>query len=140
MRPALPDPRRHPRDARRGRREPARGDRGAAADEAGLDGEGHAAADPDVTRADFETNARREQRERACLPRIACRAARETAGEHGLAFTRDEQSLANKIAQLLANPELRAQLGRSAAEFARQNYGWDRVTQKYEALFAKMLK
>ncbi|HEV2112867.1 MAG TPA: glycosyltransferase [Terriglobales bacterium] len=65
---------------------------------------------------------------------------RETAGEHGLAFEHDERSLAQEIERLIHDPELRSRLGRSAAEYARQNYGWEQVTEKYEALFAEMLK
>lgn len=65
---------------------------------------------------------------------------RETAGEHGIAFDHDPGSLAVKISELVSDAELRDRLGRSAAAYARQDYGWDQVTEKYEALFAEMLK
>ena len=63
---------------------------------------------------------------------------RETANGCGLMFSREESDLANKIARLLDDGQLRAQLGEAAADYARRNYGWDEVTRKYEALFEEV--
>jgi len=53
---------------------------------------------------------------------------------------RDPEALAQALLVLLADPELRAELGRNAAEYARA-YGWpivtDRIVSVYEELLAR---
>ena len=63
---------------------------------------------------------------------------RETAADCGLAFAHNENDLAAKMQQLISDPVLRRQLGEAGAQRARQLYGWEEVTQKYETLFREL--
>lgn len=63
----------------------------------------------------------------------------ETAGDAGMPFRADRMDLAAAISRLLADGELRLQLGRKAQERATQTFGWDETTRKYESLFSELL-
>lgn len=50
---------------------------------------------------------------------------------------RDHQALADRLEQILLDPELQARLGRQAAEWARQ-YSWSRIADQITALYAEV--
>ncbi|MEM0203267.1 MAG: glycosyltransferase family 4 protein [Archaeoglobaceae archaeon] len=60
-------------------------------------------------------------------------------GYNGI-FTKrgDPESLANAITYLLENEEVREKMGRNAKEKARQ-YSWDKIAEKYEEVYKKVL-
>jgi glycosyltransferase involved in cell wall biosynthesis len=64
---------------------------------------------------------------------------RETAGDAGIPFARDEGSLAQALQRLLSDAALREALGQRAKARAREKYGWDGVADAYERLFREML-
>ena len=64
---------------------------------------------------------------------------RETTGEGGMPFLSDSADLAAGIYRLLADANLRQELGRKAHERAAKVFGWEETTQKYESLFAELL-
>ncbi len=66
-------------------------------------------------------------------------ANRETARDCGVPFRADESDLAKKLNQLIGAPKHIEELGQRAQAVARDVYGWDKVVDQYEALFAKML-
>lgn len=63
----------------------------------------------------------------------------ETIGECGVVFRREVSDLASRMASLLGNARLREELGQRAQKRALTLFGWDRVTDKYEALFTRVL-
>jgi glycosyltransferase involved in cell wall biosynthesis len=63
---------------------------------------------------------------------------RDTAADCGLVFSADENDLASKMRQLLSDSDLRSKLSVCARERARELYGWDQVTEKYEELFQSL--
>ena len=66
---------------------------------------------------------------------------REVAGEVGLAYSKDEDSLAaaaNTVAAM--TPEERARLGQASIERAQQNYNWETVVDRYEELFRQLVR
>jgi glycosyltransferase involved in cell wall biosynthesis len=64
---------------------------------------------------------------------------RGTAGEGGMPFRADSADLADGISRLLADENLRQELGRKAQERAAKAFGWEESTQKYEALFFELV-
>jgi D-inositol-3-phosphate glycosyltransferase len=50
---------------------------------------------------------------------------------------RDHQALAERLEQILLDPDLQARLGRQAAEWARQ-YSWSRIADQITALYAEV--
>lgn len=64
---------------------------------------------------------------------------RATAAEGGMPFRADSADLAAGIARLLADPNLRQELGRKAHERAAKVFGWEETTRRYEALFSQLL-
>jgi glycosyltransferase involved in cell wall biosynthesis len=64
---------------------------------------------------------------------------RETAGDGGMPFRADSVDLAAGISQLLADANLRQELGRKAYERAAKVFGWEETTRQYEALFYALL-
>jgi glycosyltransferase involved in cell wall biosynthesis len=64
---------------------------------------------------------------------------RETAGDSGMPFRADGADLAAGISRLLANVNLRQDLGRKAQERAARIFGWEETTQKYESLFSELV-
>ena len=64
---------------------------------------------------------------------------RETAGEGGMPFGSDSADLAAGISRLLADANLRQELGRKAQERAAKAFGWEETTQKYESLFSELV-
>ena len=61
---------------------------------------------------------------------------REVLGEAGVYFAyRDADSLAAQLRVLLASPKAVARLRTAAASRARERYGWEAVTDQYEAYF-----
>jgi glycosyltransferase involved in cell wall biosynthesis len=63
---------------------------------------------------------------------------RETANGCGIMFRRDEVDLASKMQELIGDPQRRSQLGKVAAEFAQQQYSWQKITRQYESLFLEL--
>ena len=64
---------------------------------------------------------------------------RDTAGEGGMPFRADSTDLAAGISRLLADANLREDLGRKALERATKVFGWEETTQKYESLFSELV-
>jgi glycosyltransferase involved in cell wall biosynthesis len=64
---------------------------------------------------------------------------RETAGQGGMPFHADTADLAAGISRLLADANLREELGRKAQERAAKMFGWEETTRKYEALFSQLV-
>jgi glycosyltransferase involved in cell wall biosynthesis len=64
---------------------------------------------------------------------------RETAGNGGMPFRADGADLAAGISRLLADANLRQELGRNAQERASRVFGWEETTQKYESLFSELI-
>jgi glycosyltransferase involved in cell wall biosynthesis len=64
---------------------------------------------------------------------------RETAGDGGMPFRANSADLAAGISRLLANVNLRQELGRKAQERAAKAFGWEETTLKYEALFSQLV-
>jgi glycosyltransferase involved in cell wall biosynthesis len=64
---------------------------------------------------------------------------RDTAGEGGMPFRADNADLSAGISRLLADANLRQELGRKAQAHAASTFGWEETTGKYEALFAELL-
>jgi glycosyltransferase involved in cell wall biosynthesis len=64
---------------------------------------------------------------------------RETSGEGGMPFRADSADLAAGISRLLADENLRQELGSKAHERAAKAFGWEQTTQKYEALFSQLM-
>jgi glycosyltransferase involved in cell wall biosynthesis len=64
---------------------------------------------------------------------------RETVGDCGIAFQLDADDLVARMRELVGQSELRLELGRRARERAIRDYGWEEVTQEYEALFRQVL-
>lgn len=64
---------------------------------------------------------------------------RETAGDCGVFFQREASDLAAGMARLLQDSALRDELGRRAKIRARDVFGWDEVTERYESLFSEVL-
>ncbi len=60
---------------------------------------------------------------------------RETLGDAGL-YYRGADELAVQLQKVLDDPALAADLGRRAHERARSTYGWDAITDSYEAWMA----
>ena len=64
---------------------------------------------------------------------------REVLGDAGVYYARNDPSaLADRLAELAGDAELRARLGSTAAERAARLFSWDRVTDEYEELFKGM--
>jgi glycosyltransferase involved in cell wall biosynthesis len=64
---------------------------------------------------------------------------REVAGEAAVYFRADApETLAAALARLLADPAAAAALGAAAAARAARLYSWERVTDLYAALFARL--
>lgn len=64
---------------------------------------------------------------------------RETAGDCSIYFRREASDLAGQMTRLLHDANLRQELARRAENRATSLFGWDEVTEKYEALFSEML-
>ncbi len=64
-------------------------------------------------------------------------ANREAAADAGIQF-RSEQDLATKLAMLLEDRKLIAELGKRAEQRAWALYRWERIADQYEDLFAEM--
>lgn len=63
----------------------------------------------------------------------------ETIGECGVIFRREVSDLAARMTTLLGDPGLREELGQRAQKRAKTFFGWDKVADKYEALFGRVL-
>ena len=64
----------------------------------------------------------------------------ETALGCGIGFEPDEHDLTTKLYQLFNSPQKMQELRSRAKSAAEQHYRWDVIVDKYEALFASMLK
>lgn len=63
----------------------------------------------------------------------------EVLGNAGAYYTRnDPDSLGERMAQLIGDPDLRARLGEAAAARAAAEFSWERVADTYERLFQQM--
>jgi len=61
-------------------------------------------------------------------------------GVHGLtAAFDDEQTIGSAFVQLFRDPQLRERMGSAARQRVVENYSTDRVVERYEALFARMM-
>ncbi len=65
-------------------------------------------------------------------------ANRETARGCGIAFQQQRDDLAGKLQTLISSPATVEEMREQAQQTARENYSWDRVVDKYEALFSEM--
>jgi glycosyltransferase involved in cell wall biosynthesis len=65
---------------------------------------------------------------------------RETAGECGVPFKPEEGDLGMKLAQLIGAPKQIEELRERTRHVARETCGWDRIVDRYESLFAEMLR
>jgi glycosyltransferase involved in cell wall biosynthesis len=79
------------------------------------------------------------------MARAACIVAhdvpehREVLADAGVYFDLGSAaSLADRLKELLPDPERRRELGRRAQRRAIEEYSWDHVTDEYETLFASM--
>jgi glycosyltransferase involved in cell wall biosynthesis len=68
------------------------------------------------------------------------RANQETAVGCGISFDHDQADLTKKLQHLFNSPENMQQLRDQARTAAQQNYAWDAVVDRYEALFASLLE
>jgi len=66
---------------------------------------------------------------------------REVAGEVGLAYSKDEDSLAAAVNAVAAMaPEELERLSKASTDRAQQNYNWETVVDRYEELFRLLVK
>ncbi|MFQ5664680.1 MAG: glycosyltransferase [Terriglobia bacterium] len=63
----------------------------------------------------------------------------EVVGEAGLPFAASPQGLARRMEEVLADAGLRAELGARARQRAQERYDWDKITDRYEALFDRLV-
>ena len=60
-------------------------------------------------------------------------------GETGFTVPVEEpQALAERLSQLIQDPDLRHQMGDQAADFAR-NYGWDKIAARIITVYQELL-
>jgi glycosyltransferase involved in cell wall biosynthesis len=64
---------------------------------------------------------------------------RETAGDCCVYFRAEPSDLAGQMTRLLQDANLRQDLAHRAENRAKSLFGWDEVTERYEALFSEML-
>jgi glycosyltransferase involved in cell wall biosynthesis len=69
---------------------------------------------------------------------LAAEGIEATDGEHLILAGSDEE-LAQATARLLADPDARGSLGRSARQWALRALDWDATIEAYEALYSRML-
>ena len=63
----------------------------------------------------------------------------EVVADAGISFEASPRDLAQKMERVLAEADLRAQLGSSALQRVRDRYDWDKITSQYEDLFSSLL-
>ena len=74
---------------------------------------------------------------------VLCNARAEVLVEHctksnaGL-FYQDRDEFVEALKVLMADPRLRARLGRNGRDYVRTNYRWDVILTKYERMFTKL--
>ena len=60
---------------------------------------------------------------------------------NGLIFQeKNSKELAHKIIKVLKDSKLRERLGKNGLIYARQNYKWDKISNKFLELYGKLLK
>ena len=64
----------------------------------------------------------------------------ETAGDAGVKYEKSEDDLTAKLQSLLDDPAARQQLAARAKQRADALYRWDAIAEKYERLFAELVK
>ena len=64
----------------------------------------------------------------------------ETAGDAAIRYTKSEADLTEKLQALLDDSSAREKLAQSAANRARELYRWDAIAEKYERVFATLVK
>jgi glycosyltransferase involved in cell wall biosynthesis len=71
-----------------------------------------------------------------------CAATREVIGKAGMPFgpVNAETSLAEKLNELIGDPEKREGMRKAALERARDTYSWEKVTDRYEAILDQLTK
>jgi len=60
------------------------------------------------------------------------------AGDYGLYFNKDVQSLQHCLQDVVDNPQVRDAYARRAPQRIAEAYTWERITDQYEALFRRM--
>ena len=74
---------------------------------------------------------------------ILCNARSEVLVDHclrsnGGLFYADRDEFVEALKVLMAEPQLRARMGRSGRDYVRTNYRWDVILTKYERMFTKL--
>ena len=64
----------------------------------------------------------------------------ETAGDAAIRYDKSEADLAAKLQSMLDDPAAREQLAASAKQRADALYRWEAIAQKYEKVFAELVK
>ncbi len=64
----------------------------------------------------------------------------EVIGDAGLSFSKAEGSLRQSLGQVLGNPQLVSEMRKKAVERIKDRYTWDKIIEKYEGLFHRMLQ
>ena len=64
----------------------------------------------------------------------------ETAGDAGVAYSKDEADLAAKLQSFLDSAKSREEFAARAGHRARELYRWEAIAEKYEKVFARVLK
>jgi glycosyltransferase involved in cell wall biosynthesis len=60
-------------------------------------------------------------------------------GVTGMITSLDVQEIADALEKLAKNAELRAQMGATAQDFTRSNFGVDRLVHDHELLYKKLI-
>ena len=64
----------------------------------------------------------------------------ETAGDAVVRYTKSEEDLTAKLQPLLDDPAARQRLAQRAKQRADAMYRWEAIAEKYEKLFAELVK
>ena len=64
----------------------------------------------------------------------------ETAADAAIPYSKSEADLAAKLQSLLDSPDMRERLAQRATERAHDLYRWEAVAEKYETVFATLIK
>jgi glycosyltransferase involved in cell wall biosynthesis len=69
---------------------------------------------------------------------LDCIFNRETLGENGFFYKRNEHDLSNKICYIFEHSQVAEGKAQKAIEIIRLKYNWDLITNQYESLFMKI--
>lgn len=73
-----------------------------------------------------------------CVLFLDTKENREVVEDAGIPFLRSERDLAEKLAYLIAHPEVREAYAQKALARALAHYHWDEITSRYEELFERL--